>query len=119
MLSASRPLPAEAVYVITPTDGGYHEDLRLSEEHVEEADFAVGERGASATWRRTKITFLGIGSDDRDAVEPPSFDHPSKFAVGQSWKGSYRLGDAEGRLHRQGHRPRDRPARREDASRCS
>ncbi len=95
VLSASRSLPPEAVYVITPKAGGYHEDLRLSEEHVEEADFAVGERGASATWRRTKITFLGIGEDDRDAVEPPSFDHPapSRFAVGRSWKGAYRLGD--------------------------
>jgi hypothetical protein len=93
VLSASRSLPAEAVYVITPTEAGYHEDLRLSEEHVEEADFAVGERGASATWRRTKITFLGIGEDDRDAVEPPAFDHPSTFAVGRSWKGAYTLGD--------------------------
>jgi hypothetical protein len=97
VLSASRSLPAEAVYVITPTAGGYHEDLRLSEEHVEEADFAVGERGASATWRRTKITFLGIGEDDRDSVEPPAFDHPapSKFSVGRSWKGTYRLGDLD------------------------
>jgi hypothetical protein len=93
VLSVSRPLPDEAVYVITPKAGGYHEDLRFSEEHVEEADFAVGAKGASATWRRTKVTFVGIGTDDRDAVEPPSFDHPSQFAVGRSWKGTYRLGD--------------------------
>jgi hypothetical protein len=93
VLSASRSLPAEAVYVITPAADGYHEDLRLSEEHVEEARFAVGARGASATWRRTKITFVGIGSDDRDAVEPPSFDHPATFVVGRTWKGAYRLGD--------------------------
>jgi hypothetical protein len=93
VLSASRPLPAEAVYVITPKEGGYHEDLRFSEEHVEEADFVVGERGTSATWRRTKVTFLGIGSDDRDAVEPPSLDHPATLAVGRSWGGDYRLGD--------------------------
>lgn len=94
VLSASRPLPAEALYIITPREGGYHEDLRLSEEHVEEADFLVGERGVSATWRRTKVTFLGIGTDDRDAVEPPSFDHPTTgFRVGRSWTGAYRLGD--------------------------
>lgn len=92
VLSASRPLPAEAVYVITPKAGGYHEDLRLSEEHVEETDFAVGARGANATWRRTKITFLGIGTDDRDAVEPPSFDHPTALRVGRRWSGAYRLG---------------------------
>ncbi len=93
VLSASRPLPAEAVYIITPKAGGYHEDLRFSQEHVEETDFAVGEKGASATWRRTKVTFLGVGTDDRDAVEPPSFDHPSEFTVGKSWKGTYKLGD--------------------------
>ena len=93
VLSASRPLPAEAVYIVTPKAGGYHEDLRFSQEHVEETDFAVGERGANATWRRTKVTFLGVGADDRDAVEPPSFDHPSEFTVGKSWKGAYRLGD--------------------------
>lgn len=92
VLSASRQLPAEAVYIITPTTDGYHEDLRLSEEHVEETDFAVDADGATATWRRTKVTFLGIGTDDRDDVEPPSFDHPSSFAVGRSWKGAYRLG---------------------------
>ena len=93
VLSASRPLPAEAVYIITPKAGGYHEDLRFSEEHVEEADFLVGAHGSNATWRRTKITFLGIGSDDRDAVEPPSLDHPSELAVGRTWAGRYRLGD--------------------------
>jgi hypothetical protein len=92
VLSASRSLPAEAVYVITPKVGGYHEDLRLSEEHIEETDFAVGGIGANATWRRTKITFLGMGTDDRDAVEPPSFDHPTRLRVGRRWSGTYRLG---------------------------
>ena len=53
----------------------------------------MGERGANATWRRTKVTFLGVGTDDRDDVEPPSFDHPSEFTVGKTWKGAYRLGD--------------------------
>ena len=93
VLSASRPLPDEAVYVITPREDGYHEDLRLSEEHVEEADFRVDATGTTATWRRTKVTFLGIGEDDRDDVDPPSLDHPAKLAVGKSWNGSYRLGD--------------------------
>ena len=92
VLSASRPLPDEALYIITPRQGGYHEDLRLSEEHVEEADFVVGSRGTTATWRRTKVTFLGVGADDRDDVQPPSMDHPSKLAVGRSWAGSYNLG---------------------------
>ena len=93
VLSASRPLPDEAVYVITPREDGYHEDLRLSEEHVEEANFRVDATGTIATWRRTKVTFLGIGEDDRDDVKPASLDHPAKLAVGKSWSGAYRLGD--------------------------
>ena len=63
-----------------------------------------GQRGTSATWRRTKVMFLGIGTDDRDDVQPPSFDHPSKLTVGKTWAGSYRLGELKVDLHRQGHR---------------
>jgi hypothetical protein len=92
MLTASRPLPREAVYVIDPLAGGYHENLELSAEHIEEARYAVGSEGAKATWRRTKITFLGVGADDRDAVTPAALDHPATFAVGRSWGGRYHLG---------------------------
>jgi len=92
VLSAERSLPAEALYIITPIAGGYHEDLRLSEEHVEEAHFLVNATGNTATWRRTKITFLGVGADDRDAVEPPSLDHPAALKVGATWGGTYKLG---------------------------
>ena len=46
VLSAERSLPAEAVYIISPIAGGYHEDLRLSEEHVEEARFRVDDARA-------------------------------------------------------------------------
>ena len=92
VLSAERSLPAEALYIITPIAGGYHEDLRLSEEHVEEANFLVNATGNTATWRRTKITFLGVGADDRDPVEPPSLDHPAALKVGATWGGTYKLG---------------------------
>jgi hypothetical protein len=91
-ISAERPLPAEAVYIISPIAGGYHEDLRLSEEHVEEARYRVSATAATATWRRTKITFLGIGTDDRTDVTPPSVDHPTSFTVGRTWGGRYLLG---------------------------
>lgn len=93
VVSAERPLPAEALYVITPIAGGYQESLRLSEEHVEEARFAVGPEAVTATWRRTMVTFLGIGEDDKDDVTPPSIDHPRTLAVGRTWGGSYVLGD--------------------------
>lgn len=92
VLSAERPLPAEALYIITPDEAGYHEDLRFSEEHVEEARFRVDADGSSAEWRRTKVTFLGMGTDDRNDVEPPALDHPAKLAKGATWGGEYRLG---------------------------
>ena len=92
VLSASRPLPDEAVYIISPIAGGYHEDLRISQEHVEEARFHVAEAGTSATWRRTKITFLGIGEDDRSDVTPAALDHPATLPVGRTWRGRYTLG---------------------------
>lgn len=95
VLSADRALPSEAVYVITPTADGYHEDLRFSKEHVEEARFRVTDEGPVATWRRTKVTFLGLGTDDRNDVVPPSLDHPSELGRGDRWSGTYRLGELE------------------------
>jgi len=93
LVSAERTLPAEAVYIISPIAGGYHEDLRLSEEHVEEAHYRVSGPSVLATWRRTKVTFLGIGTDDRTDVVPASVDHPaSGFTVGRTWGGRYALG---------------------------
>lgn len=92
-LTAERSLPSEAVYMISPIAGGYHEDLRLSEEHIEEARFRVDPDGTYATWRRTKITFLGIGEDDRTPVDPPSLDHPNPLKVGAKWGGTYAMGD--------------------------
>jgi len=92
VLSVERPLPAEAVYIISPIAGGYHEDLRLSKEHVEEARYRVAGATATALWRRTKVTFLGIGTDDRTDVTPPAVDHPTSFSVGHTWGGHYSLG---------------------------
>jgi hypothetical protein len=93
VLSAERPLPAEAVYIITPTAEGYHEDLRFSEEHVEEARFRVDPAGTTAEWRRTKVTFVGIGSDTRDDVVPAALDHPRPMKAGDEWGGEYQLGE--------------------------
>jgi len=92
-LSVSRPFPDHAVYVVRPIAGGYHEDLRMSGEHVEEVRFRVTDAGTQALWRRTKITFLGIGEDDRNDVTPPSLDHPRKLSVGRTWDGRYTSGE--------------------------
>lgn len=93
VVSAERPLPKQAVYIISPIAGGYHEDLRLSEEHVEEARYAVSDTAVTAVWRRTKVTFLGVGTDDRSDVTPASVDHPRSFSVGKTWGGRYTLGE--------------------------
>jgi len=93
VLSAERPLPAEAVYIISPTAEGYHEDLRFSQEHVEEARFRVDPEGTSAEWRRTKVTFVGIGADTRDDVVPAALDHPRPMRAGDEWGGDYQLGE--------------------------
>ncbi|MGD9571801.1 MAG: hypothetical protein AB7V62_07965 [Thermoleophilia bacterium] len=93
VLSAERPLPGEAVYIITPDEAGYHEDLRFSEEHAEEARFRVDAEGSTAVWRRTKVMFLGMGTDDRDDVKPAALDHPATMKPGATWGGEYKLGD--------------------------
>ena len=85
----SRDLPPQAVYIVSATKAGYHEDLRHSQEHVEEVKFAVNPSGTRALWRRSKITFLGIGEDDKAAVTPPALDHPAKMTVGRTWGSTY------------------------------
>jgi hypothetical protein len=88
-LTVGRNLPAEAVYIVSATKAGYHEDLRLAQEHVEEAQFGVNPTGIRALWRRSKVTFLGIGEDDRAPVTPPALDHPAKMTVGRTWGSTY------------------------------
>lgn len=92
-LTISRSYPDEALYIVRPIAGGYHEDLRMSAEHVEEVRFRVDRAGSHALWRRTKITFAGMGTDDRDDVTPPSLDHPADLSVGRAWDGRYRQGE--------------------------
>ena len=45
--------------------------------------------GIRAIWRRSKVTFLGIGEDDRAAVTPPALDHPAHMTVGRTWGSTY------------------------------
>jgi hypothetical protein len=92
-LTVSRDLPSRAVYIVSATKAGYHEDLRHSAEHVEEVQFGVTPSGTRALWRRSKVTFLGIGEDSKADVTPPSLDHPAKLTVGRTWGGTYDNGD--------------------------
>jgi hypothetical protein len=92
-ISVRRGLPDEARYVVTPAGGGYQQELLLSEQHIEAIRFRVTRRGSRATWRRTDVTFAGIGRDDRRDLRPPPLHLPRRLAVGLSWSGRYRAGE--------------------------
>ncbi len=92
-LGVSRDLPGEARYVVTSTSGGFQEQLSLSEEHIEAVRFRVTADGSRAVWRRTDVTFLGVGRDDRRALRPPPIHLPRRLAVGRAWSGHYAAGE--------------------------
>lgn len=87
--STSRGLAARAHLTVLPTADGYETRLDYSEEHLEGARYAVDAKGASLVWTRTKVTFLGQGSDDIADVRPPVLHVPASPKVGQRWGGSY------------------------------
>ncbi len=89
----SRDLPGEARFVVTTADGGYRAQLSMSEEHVEGVTVRVGAAGSREVARRTKVTFLGFGRDDRRALRPPPLWLPATLAAGRTWGGSYTAGD--------------------------
>jgi hypothetical protein len=91
--SISRDLPDEARYVVTKADRGYRAQLSISEEHIESVTLRLGPRGTREVARRTKVTFLGFGRDDRRVLQPPPLRLPARLAAGRTWSGSYRAGD--------------------------
>ncbi|HSJ74033.1 MAG TPA: hypothetical protein VK904_06925 [Miltoncostaeaceae bacterium] len=92
-LDVTRDLPDEARYVVTPTGEGFQEELSLSEQHIEGVRFRVTAEGSRAVWRRTDVTFLGIGRDDRRDLRPPPLHLPRRLAVGRAWSGRYVAGE--------------------------
>jgi hypothetical protein len=91
-VSLSRELPGTARYVVTPAPGGYREELDISEEHVEATLLRVGPRATRELSRRTEVTFLGVGRDDRRDLEPPPARNLRPLAVGRTWTSTYRAG---------------------------
>ncbi len=92
-ISVRRGLPGEARYVVTPIAGGFQEQLSLSEQHIEGVRFRVTRQGSRATWRRTDVTFVGVGRDDRRDLRPPPLHLPRRLKVGRAWSGSYTAGE--------------------------
>lgn len=92
-LAVTRDLPAQARYVARPTARGYEETLSLSDAHIEGIRFRVGEEGTRAVYRRTDITVIGIGRDDRRDLRPPPLHLPRRLEVGRTWSGRYTAGE--------------------------
>lgn len=91
--SISRRLPGEARYVVTLEPGGYSAELALAAEHIEVVRFRLDGGDVRAVWRRTDITFVGVGRDDRRDLVPPPLERPGALAVGRRWNNTYRAGD--------------------------
>ncbi|WP_217913734.1 hypothetical protein [Miltoncostaea marina] len=92
-LSVTRDLPGTARYVVRAVPGGWSEELLLSEEHVEGVRLRVDARGAAReVARRTHVTFLGVGRDDRREPRPAPLRLPRPLTVGRAWESAYRAG---------------------------
>ena len=89
----SRSLPGTALYVVTPEPGGYREDLDISEEHTEAVRLRLRPVGTLEVWRRTEVTFLGVGRDDRRRLVPPPRRFPKALTVGATWSDHYLAGE--------------------------
>jgi hypothetical protein len=91
-VGVSRDLPDVARYLVTPAAGGYREEIDLSKEHIEAVVLRVGKGGTREVSRRTKVTFLGFGRDDRRDLRPPPLRMTARLAAGRTWSGSYVAG---------------------------
>ena len=92
-IDLARDLPEVALYTVTPAPGGYREELDISEEHVESSLLRVGKAGATRrVSTRTKVTFLGVGRDDRRELRPAPLRFPPRLAVGATWSSRYTAG---------------------------
>ncbi len=91
-VTLSRSLPGAAFYVVTLQPGGYREELDISEEHVESVDLRVRPTETREVARRTTVTFLGVGRDDRRTMRPPPLRMPRPLRVGSTWTDRYVAG---------------------------
>lgn len=91
----SRSLPDEARLIVAPEAGGWSEELVLAEEHVEAVRRRLRAGAVIETWRRSDITFLGLGRDDRRAVSPPAVRMPPRPRPGTTWVSRHAAGTVQ------------------------
>jgi hypothetical protein len=88
-LSATRDLPLEAQMIVWQRPGGYTARVVYSGDHLEEADYVIGDEGTAQTRTRTRLSILGTTSDDETPVEPAALWIPTELKVGDAWDAAY------------------------------
>lgn len=104
-LGVRRELPDTAriaVGGVSPTE--FEATAFLSGEHIEGVRYRLSDGWIREEWRRTDVTLIGIGRDDRRDLVPAPRRVPVRPRVGQSWSEDYRAGslpvDARSRIVR-------------------
>lgn len=91
-VALTRSLPDEARLIVAPEGEGWSEELVLAEEHVEAVHLRLRAGATIETWRRSDVTFLGLGRDDRREVTPPALRLPARPAPGVTWTSRHAAG---------------------------
>ncbi len=92
-LAVRRDLPdAARIAVGSVSRSGYEATAFLSGEHIEGVRYGVEDGWIREEWRRTDVTLVGIGRDDRRDLVPPPRRVPIVPEVGRAWSDEYRAG---------------------------
>lgn len=91
-VSLARSLPGRARLIVAPEGSGWSEELVLAEQHIEAVHLRLREGAIVETWRRSDVTFLGIGRDDRREVSPPALRLPARPEPGDTWTSRHSTG---------------------------
>jgi hypothetical protein len=92
-LGVRRELPGTArIAVGAVSPSSFEVTAFLSEEHIEGVRYGVAGGWIREEWRRTDVTLVGIGRDDRRDLRPPPRRVPMAPEVGQTWRDEYEAG---------------------------
>lgn len=92
-LAVRRELPDTARIAFGSVSAtGFEATTFLSAEHVEGVRYRLSEGWIHEEWRRTDVTLVGIGRDDRRDLVPAPRRVPLRPRVGQSWRDEYEAG---------------------------